>query len=467
MDAKGLGRIWADSPASPNVDPGIDKYNRGWVAEIPVFQMLNFINNRYDTNILSLAERGMFQWGSDVAYVSGGLAWDELDSYIYVCKVNNPSNTLAPSNNPSQWERSSIQITRAQYDAELAKWNAHISNVSNPHQLTAAILDTYTRAQIDAKIQTPTNAINAHISDRNNPHAVTAIQVGAVPVAGGTYTGLVNHQNVATGLGATALNAKFNSDAAGTFLMKGTAKIGLDSNSKAVFVDTAGNSSNLLSEDDYVAIREVEEPSFVPPVADLIALLRSNAKVVYGIGTPSFTAPAGRGFIAKNGAAATTGANELRYSVQGLQLSTALGENYSIPSAGNIAGFNTYTVVLGCVVTRGKTGWLVTLSGADPIAIGFRQTVNGLFYSYSEGGVRKDMKLLDDVNIPTVPLKLCITYDGTTLIGYVQGIETVRVVAALNNIGGSSITFGNSPDAFYNSLATWARPLNSRQVSGT
>lgn len=467
MDAKGLGRIWASNPASPNVDPGIDKYNKGWVAEIPIFQMLNFINNRYDTNILSLAERGMFQWGNDITYENGALAWDEIDDYIYVSKVVAPDKSKAPSTNSAQWERSSIQITRAQYDAELAKWNAHIANTSNPHQLTCAILNTYTRQEIDAKIAVPTSTINSHISNYNNPHQVTAAQVGAVPITGGTYTGLVNHQNAATGLGTSNLNAKFNSDTVGTFLMKGTAKIGLDATSTAVFIDDGGVSSPLLSEADYIGIREVEEASFVPPVPDLLVLLRTSTAVFAGVGTSTFTGPAGRGYIAKNGAATTAGQNEPRYSVKGLQVSNALSEALSIPNAGNLNGFDTYTVVLDCVPTKSKVGWLAKLNSGGTIFQGFYQNTNGLYYDYSEGGIQKYMLLLANNLISGEPAKLAITYDGTTLIGYVQGNEVARVVAAVNNIDGTNITFGENPDAYYNSLRTWATALTSRQISGT
>jgi len=152
MDTKVLGRVWASTPETPNIDPGVSKYQLGWVAEIPVYQMLNFMDNRHDTNTLSLAERGVFQWGSDINYKQNAIAWDETDGYIYVSKVASPSTSTRPGLNTSQWEKSAIQITRKQYDDEVAAWNAHIANVANPHQLTCAILNTYTRPEIDVSI---------------------------------------------------------------------------------------------------------------------------------------------------------------------------------------------------------------------------------------------------------------------------------------------------------------------------
>ena len=83
----------------------------------------------------------------------GALAWDEINKQIYVSQVLNPSKTLAPSANPAQWELSSIQITRQEYDTLNTNITAHIANVTgNPHQLTAGRLNSYTKAETDALI---------------------------------------------------------------------------------------------------------------------------------------------------------------------------------------------------------------------------------------------------------------------------------------------------------------------------
>ena len=148
MSALKLGRIWASAPLSPNIDPGAAKYNLGWVAEIPVFQMLNYINNRYDTNIVSLAQRGVFEWGNDIAYLHSSLVWDEADGFIYVSKTANPSTATRPGLNAAQWDKSAVQISRKQYDDAVLAWNNHMANTSNPHALTTEILDTYTKWKI-------------------------------------------------------------------------------------------------------------------------------------------------------------------------------------------------------------------------------------------------------------------------------------------------------------------------------
>ena len=110
--AKSLNRLWARSPNKPVRDPGESKYALGWVAEIPTYEVLNYLHNRIDNNILALAERGIFEWGPDIAYKKGALAWDEIDGKIYVALTANPNVSLAPSKNPSQWTASSIQIPK-------------------------------------------------------------------------------------------------------------------------------------------------------------------------------------------------------------------------------------------------------------------------------------------------------------------------------------------------------------------
>jgi hypothetical protein len=471
MDTKVLGRVWAAAPATPNIDPGADKYNLGWIAEIPIYQMLNFINNRHDTNTLSLAERGQFQWGSDITYVNGATVWNEADGFIYVSKVNAPSTTLTPNNNATQWERSSIQITRAQYDTEVNRWNSHTANMSNPHQLTCAILDTYTRAEIDAKVNVPQTDINNHVANRANPHVVTAAQVGAVPVTGGSYTGLVNHLNAATGVGAANLNAKINSDTGGTFIQKGVAKIGLDATSQAVFINDLGASTNLLSEADYLPLRESVEATFVPPFMDFGVDFRNSINIKYGMGDVVFTAPAGRGYINKSGKAATAGLNEPRQSVKGLQLDSLSSESLRYPTLNNLSGFQNYTIVLDCElgIAQSVWGWLLRYPSGTKNS-GFYRNAEGVIYLYSEGGVQKSIVVLPaSFLVVNTPLKFGVTYDGTTIRTYVQGFLYASVPAVVNLPTDGQIVL--NPDYqitnSYNSLKIWAKALTDRQVSNT
>lgn len=74
---------------------------------------------------------------------------------------------------------------------------SHVANLSNPHQTTAAQVGSYTIAQVDALIEALQAAVDeatsgsssladslaAHLSNLNNPHQTTAAQVGAYTTA--------------------------------------------------------------------------------------------------------------------------------------------------------------------------------------------------------------------------------------------------------------------------------------------
>ena len=96
-----LNRLWGGNSSSTRRDPGDDKYLLGWLSEIPTFQVLNFLQYKMDTTMLAQAERGIFEWGSDVGYAKGAIAWDEVDKQIYVSQMQGPSTTLSPRGNPT------------------------------------------------------------------------------------------------------------------------------------------------------------------------------------------------------------------------------------------------------------------------------------------------------------------------------------------------------------------------------
>ena len=184
-----LDRVWTSANSVLRRDPGDAKYIQGWVSEIPTFQVLNYLQYKVDTTLLAQAERGIFEWGSDITYVLGSVVWCENDKKIYVSTVGSPDKIKAPNTNLAHWSPSSIQVPRANYDAILASINFHIADKSNPHNLSAAQLGSYTKAETDALVAQYQALVLAHSSNKNNPHGVTALQVGAVPATGGAYTG--------------------------------------------------------------------------------------------------------------------------------------------------------------------------------------------------------------------------------------------------------------------------------------
>ena len=469
MSALKLGRIWASAPLSPNVDPGAAKYNLGWVAEIPVFQMLNYINNRYDTNIVSLAQRGVFEWGNDIAYLNSSLVWDEADGFIYVSKTANPSTATRPGLNAAQWDKSSVQISRKQYDDAVLAWNNHMANTSNPHALTTEILDTYTKAVIDSKVSTNNSNINTHIANKSNPHAVTATQAGAVPVTGGNYTGLVRHLFASTGIGASALACSLLADATGAFLAKGTnAKLGIDNLFKPVFINDAAVKSQLLLDSNYISAREAVEASYVPPTPDCEIQLRNSINLVYGYGATTFTGPAGsRGYVDKSGVAQTAALNAPRFTAKGLYLDNS--EAFYSPHLNNMQGATEFTFLVD-FMSMYSTNYIFNFS--QNLAAQTRLNIAGGYYVFvsAVGGVATNynLALVDH----TINHKLVVVSSASANRTYVyfDGVLKLTITSSQDvAVAGNSAYFCNGNTSFsgcyFNSYKTWLSALTPQQVS--
>lgn len=132
-------RIWGS--AGQRVDPGVTKYAQGWTAEIPTYEVLNFLQNRTDTALIAFAETGAPEWGGDVGYRRGAPVWFEGE--IYFAKVQNPSRTLQPNVNPDQWGKSALNLSDADFLALDNKLSGHVNDKGNPHNVTADQIGTY------------------------------------------------------------------------------------------------------------------------------------------------------------------------------------------------------------------------------------------------------------------------------------------------------------------------------------
>lgn len=253
-----LNRVWTSNNSVARRDPGDAKYLQGWVAEIPTYQVLNYLQYKVDTTMLAQAERGIFEWGSDVSYGVGSLAWDETNKTIYVCTVTNPSKTLAPSANPSQWSPSAIQVSRANYDSVVSAINTHIANRANPHQVTAAQVGTYNRAEMDSLVASYRALVQAHVTDYNNPHKLTAVQVGAVPVTGGTYTGPVTMPTAYFNESKTAQILRGD----GLWLKNGNYLIGINDTTGFAETGTTSSKSKIVTELSFPGVKAAQEPEY-------------------------------------------------------------------------------------------------------------------------------------------------------------------------------------------------------------
>lgn len=277
-----LNRVWTASNSVARRDPGDAKYLEGWVAEIPTYQVLNYLQYKIDTTMLAQAERGIFEWGSDVTYGVGSLAWDDATSTIYVCTVVNPDKTKTPSQNLTQWSPSAIQVPRSHYETIVAAINTHIADITtNPHKVTAGQAGAYDKSETDAIFANYRAMVAAHASDYNNPHRLTAVQVGAVPVTGGTYTGPITVPSMYLNDSKTAQVLVRNN---GLYLKNGNYFLGINGTSGNAEVGTVSGMSSVVTDSSFPNLKAAREPEYATPEPILNMPLIGNINLRTGIG---------------------------------------------------------------------------------------------------------------------------------------------------------------------------------------
>lgn len=261
-----FSRVWTVNSPNSRRDPGDAKYKTGWVSEIPTYQVLNFLQWKNDTTILSIAERGIPEWGGDIRYNKNALVYDNVTSKIYVSLVDNPNAGKTPGTNPTQWSLSAIGVPRTDYDNAKAAWQAHIANVTtNPHKITAALLNAYTKTETDQILTTYRGLVSAHANNTNNPHKTKAVDIGAVPVEGGKYTGPVTFDTGSVLLD-DAGTAKVLKDSLGVWLANGNGRLGLRSGSAAVpMVGTDAALSRIITDLSFSDYKQQIEPQYSVP----------------------------------------------------------------------------------------------------------------------------------------------------------------------------------------------------------
>lgn len=353
-----LNRIWTSTNAVLRRDPGDTKYLQGWISEIPTYQVLNYLQYKVDVTMLALAERGIFEWGDDVQYKLGSLSWDETTGFIYVSTVGAPSKTQKPSANPTQWVRSSIQVSRAEYDSIVSAINAHIADVTgNPHKLTAGRLNAYNKNEIDAIVTQYRALVQNHASNTNNPHSLTATGVGAVPVTGGSYTGDVTFES---GIYFDANKVNKISKTNGLYLQAGSAILGVTDAGVAV-AGLSDNPSPIVSEDSFVTLKASKEPEYSTPIPNYWLDFMRNINIRLGDGSldtdfnPTYDAATGRLLLGGQ-----TAKNFTQNGISGGASTLTLAVDVLSTTARNASDTNPY-------ITFGTDAQSVSLTGASLI----------------------------------------------------------------------------------------------------
>ena len=464
--AKSLGRLWAKSPAKPIRDPGESKYALGWVAEIPTYEVLNYLHNRIDNNILALAERGIFEWGPDIAYKKGALAWDESNGRIYVALIDNPNVSLIPSQNTAQWAASSVQIPKSSFDDLVTAVNNHITNYSNPHKLTAAQINAYVKAQIDTLVSNVQTELNTHKA-ASNPHGTDADDVGAVPITGGRYTGTVYHDANIIGIGADTTNA-VKYDAGKVFFKKGILEMGIDANGDPYFYD--GTKQYLVNEELFVTLKDTYEKEYAVAAPDFLCLFQNDINVYAGTGPTTFTSTGGKTYVNKEGVTKTAAVDEPRITVDGLAMIDNSETLYAARTNDGL-GFTNYTESIEFFVKGSNAGITNIYVNNGFIKSKLKITGTTLVACYTDSAGVQQSKTLT-TSLALGKHNFTQTLNGSTLTFYLDGVKISSNTFTLPaRTGWTNTQFGlvdsgtNTYDLCLQRFRCWATALTSKQVS--
>lgn len=314
-----VSRVWASGSPNAIIDPDTrqsGKVVKGWEAEVPPFEYFNWIQNNNDLFKLALAERGIASWGNDVTYQKGALTFLDSDGKIYVAQKVNKGQT--PVNNVEYWQKSGVQVTKADIDRLQQKIDNHLVDTNNPHRVTAEQINAYTKAQADALVNAVSDSLDNHKADKGNPHKVTAQQAGGVPIAGGTYTGQINTQanQMIIGKGKTTKVAKVNADSDNISLRYDNYEVGIKSGGYPYFFD--GTIHKLIPEDQFAALKLLNEPKYAVPRPDFWMPLKSDINIYEGTGQTTFSRSSTATYVDKQGTLKYAQIDEPRFEKEGL-----------------------------------------------------------------------------------------------------------------------------------------------------
>lgn len=451
-----LNRIWTSTNANLRRDPGDAKYIQGWISEIPTYQVLNYLQYKADTTLLALAERGIFEWGSDVTYGLASVVWDETDKRIYVSTVGAPDKTKAPSENSAHWTPSSIQVSRASYDSIVAAINAHIADVTgNPHKLTAGRLNAYNKNETDAIVAQYRALVLAHSSDKNNPHGVTATQTGAVPSTGGTYSG-----DVIFNAGVFFDSGKVNeiNKSGGLFLQNGAGQIGIN-DSGVGMVGPTNSMSKIVTEASYPGLKSAQEPDYAVPMPNFQMNCIRDINIQTGSGyVDSNFNPI---FSAANGSLELT--NITQGAEQIVASSETLGESQEWTISFDILAVTpSIPTDVASTIILGMSRIYIYVTGSNLIV---SKRIDGFAFDEAR------YQLTGPIN---TWCKVSTTFKGNVITSFVNGVQVAQNTNAseTSTVGGGPFRIvsknknaGDIRTLNVRNIRLWSQALTNKQVS--
>lgn len=385
-----VGRVWASAAASSNVqDP--DKYtpnkvNLGWVSEIPPYQWFNWILKRNDELKRSLVERGIAAWGSDVTYLVGALAYNDADFTIYICLKEN-KGIQPDKDNGTNWVASAVQITQDDFLRLTQILDDHVKNKANPHNVTAAQINAYTKAQIDALLNKYNGDFTSHTGDFNNPHKTTAAQAGAVPITGGKYTGVVEFVQTKMNIGSTTTG--FDSTGNYVRIFKDDKGLGISSEGKPVF-STGVTQKELLYSENFASLTLANNPTYNVPTPDLHIPLSGDICIYEGEDFTQFSRASRASYVNLQGNPALAELEEPRFEREGLLMekesinlvpySNPTKDNFSCGQGAGVIENDTPWGILNMTKFNTSGTWISFVGSTLPLSQSQGKTLCGSFF---------------------------------------------------------------------------------------
>jgi hypothetical protein len=182
-----LDLLWAR--LGGKTDPTDNKWEGGWVAEIPTYQNFNYVLHALDSNLLHLAENGAFQWQTEINYGKGTFVRE--GGFEWFCITPNSGNRPSDDATNSYWTTGKI-IGRNPATPYTQKHGVYVANVND------RTLTTWTGNDITLENKTclvafnSTNAATGNMIFGNVGGELVVVDVGTTVVPDGRTLALEN-----------------------------------------------------------------------------------------------------------------------------------------------------------------------------------------------------------------------------------------------------------------------------------
>lgn len=180
-----LGTIWGVNGVI--VDPGDVKFETGWVAEIPSYKIMNYVDNKHSSALANANKYGVMEWDGETFYVLGSRAIHL--GILYKCdvvsSVNEEPGVSVNWIDIRQELIDRIEAVITDLDGYIKQdTDVSVGNLTVSGSLNATAIEATNEATVDgihissgfsSNIYNPTIAQNAYVTPPKGLYVVGAI----------------------------------------------------------------------------------------------------------------------------------------------------------------------------------------------------------------------------------------------------------------------------------------------------